>query len=82
MCKNIGICILSHGQVKARGAFLAAIDGTDQGWGAVHLGCKMDLEAYVHDLGFVDYNAGTEMCGLCLANRSNVPCFDFREAAA
>ena len=50
-------------------------------WGAVHIGNKMDLEAYVSEQGWNGYNSN-QPCGLCRCNRSDRPWTDFRDAAA
>lgn len=49
-------------------------------WGAVVIGCKMDLEGYVRDLGWQDYGSFTP-CGLCRADRGGFPWTDFSDDA-
>lgn len=56
-------------------------DSVDVEWGAVLMGCKMDLEGYVRDLKWHDYN-GNNPCGLCGADRGITPWTDFRPDAA
>ena len=68
-------------RAECKGQLLAPIaETTGEGWGAVHFGAKMDLEAWVHEVRWSDYNSLTP-CGLCDANRSDRPWSDLRADA-